>query len=173
MTLDLRGGRAALALLVVLVAVGCAGGEPRGAATSPRQHTDPPAAAPSWPGPTPTPELARAVRATWGDGSTTPADVAKKLESAGYQTRYGGRPSGPPLFGAASNDIYHVGEHTVSVFVFAGSAEAEEVFQMLSARRDSVSWQGSPHFVKVGRALVVVLTLDRAAGVPLVRAITS
>lgn len=121
----------------------------------------------------PSPLPPRAVRASWGDSQTTAADIAGKLALAGYSPRYGGQAPGQLLFGADANDIYHVDEHRVSVLLFADTTTAEEVFQMLAAGRHTVTFAGSAQFVKIGKTVVIVLTRERSAGVPLVQALAN
>ena len=115
----------------------------------------------------------RAVRANWGDSDTTAADIARRLELAGYSPRYGGQAPGQLLFGAEADEIYYVDEHRVSILLFADVARAEEMFQMLAAGRYTVTFYAPAHFIRIGRAVVIVLTRERNAGVPLVQALAN
>jgi hypothetical protein len=66
------------------------------------------------------------------------------------------------LFGAQKIDLFDVENQTLSLYSFGSADQAESVFQLVSQRRETVTWQATPYFVKIGSNLAVLTTMDEA-----------
>jgi hypothetical protein len=155
--------RQAVALCSIALVLGC------GSATTPppRQVEDPsptPTTTPS-PSPTPLPTAVRAARASWG-ASAQASDIVTHLRAAGLTVD----PRSPPpqstpftLFGAESREEWNVENERLSLYSFATAGQAEDIFLLVSQRRETVTWEATPYFVKIGQNLAVLTTMNEAA----------
>jgi hypothetical protein len=78
-----------------------------------------------------------------------------------------------PLFGATSATGLLANGSNLSVFVFASEQSVDSAFELVSTRRETVTWDATPYFVQVGRNLVVLTTADPAAAIRIVGALVS
>ena len=67
------------------------------------------------------------------------------------------------LFGAEKTELLSVENEKVTLFSFGTAEQAESVFQLVSQRRETVSWDSTPYFVKIGSMLAVVTTMNETA----------
>ena len=156
--------RQALALgCIALILFGCGSG-----ATPPAVRIEAasgtPTTAPS-PSPTPVPTALRAARATWGT-SAQPTDIVSHLRAAGLTVdpwSVPARPASLALFGAETTESLSVENERLSLYSFATADQAENVFQLVSQRRETVTWDATPYFVKIGSTLAVLTTMNEAA----------
>ena len=135
-----------------------------GRATCVRQLEDPsPTPRRSVPVPNPLPTAVRSPRATWG----TSAQASRThLREAGLTVnprllRRSPRPI--VLFGAERTEQWNVENERLSLYSFATPGQAEEVFRLVSQRRETVTWDATPYFVKIGQNLAVLTTMNEAA----------
>jgi hypothetical protein len=66
------------------------------------------------------------------------------------------------LFGAERTELLSVENEQLSLFSFATADQAENVFQLVSQRRETVTWNATPYFVKIGSTLAVLTTMNEA-----------
>lgn len=123
-----------------------------------------PTIAPS-PSPTPLATAVRSARATW----TTTAqgsDIVAHLRAAGLTVSpWAVLPgsSSLTLFGAEKTVQLSVENERVTIYSFGTADQAENVFQLVSQRRETVTWNATPYFVKIGSNLAVLTTMNEAA----------
>ena len=114
--------------------------------------------------PTPVATGLRAARATWGT-SARPSDIVRHLQAAGIRVDPRHLPADAvpvALFGAERTELLSVENEKLSLFSFATADQAENVFQLVSQRRETVTWDATPYFVKIGSTLAVLTTMDDA-----------
>jgi len=136
------------------------------AATSPNERivaSVTPTTAPS-PSPTPIATAVRAARATWGTSAQT-SDIVSHLRAAALTVDP--RPPLPQstpivLFGAETTEQWNVDNERLSLYSFATAGQAEDVFQLVSQRRETVTWDATPYFVKIGSTLAVLTAMNEA-----------
>jgi hypothetical protein len=113
---------------------------------------------------TPVPTAVRSARASWGDSAST-SDIVSHLRAVGLKVDVRDRLPGSAsltLFGAQKIDLFDVENQTLSLYSFGSADQAESVFQLVSQRRETVTWQATPYFVKIGSNLAVLTTMDEA-----------
>ena len=114
--------------------------------------------------PSPVATALRAARATWGTYAR-PSDIVNHLRGAGLTVDPRNFPSPPAsvaLFGAEMTEQLSVENERLSLYSFATADQAENVFQLVSQRRETVTWDATPYFVKIGSTLAVLTTMDEA-----------
>jgi hypothetical protein len=67
------------------------------------------------------------------------------------------------LFGAEKTEQLSVENERVAIYSFGTADQAENVFQLVSQRRETVTWSATPYFVKIGSNLAVLTTMNEAA----------
>jgi hypothetical protein len=67
------------------------------------------------------------------------------------------------LFGAEKTELLSVDNERLTLFSFGTADQAENVFQLVSQRRDTVTWDATPYFVKIGSTVAVLTTMDETA----------
>jgi hypothetical protein len=166
---EVRGGgalslsRTLLASCVAIALVDCGS-----VATTPETQTaSPPVVATTAPSPSPAPAATapRSARATWTTAAGT-SDIVSHLRAAGLTTNTRDVPPGAAsltLFGAEKTELLSVENENLTLFSFMTADQAESVFQLVSQRRETVSWEATPYFVKVGSTLAVLTTMNEAA----------
>ena len=155
--------RHALALgCIALILFGCGSG-----ATPPAVRIEAASASPATgpsSSPTPVATALRAARATWGTAAR-PSDIVSHLEAAGVAVapRHLSADALPvALFGAEQTELLSVENEKLSLFSFATADQAENIFQLVSQRRDTLTWDATPYFVKIGSTLAVLTTTNEA-----------
>jgi hypothetical protein len=147
---------------VTMVVVAC------GSAATPSAGTiETPSATPIVPSPSPTPlaTAVRSARATWTTTAQT-SDIVAHLRAAGLTvSSRAALPGSTPitLFGAESTEQLSVENERVTVYSFSTADQAENVFQLVSQRRETVTWSATPYFVKIASNLAVLTTMSEAA----------
>ncbi|HEX9267245.1 MAG TPA: hypothetical protein VF965_07145, partial [Candidatus Limnocylindria bacterium] len=119
---------------------------------------------PPSPSPTPIAAALRAARATWGS-SAQATDIVSHLRAAGHTVDPRHLPADAvpvALFGAERTELLSVENEKLSLFSFATADQAENVFQLVSQRRETVTWDATPYFVKIGSTLAVLTTMNEA-----------
>jgi len=112
--------------------------------------------------PTPVATALRAARATWGT-SARPSDIVSHLQAAGVTVDPRHLPADAvpvALFGAERTELLSVENEKLSLFSFATADQAENIFQLLSQRRETVTWDATPYFVKIGSTIAVLTTMN-------------
>jgi hypothetical protein len=66
------------------------------------------------------------------------------------------------LFGAETTEQWNVENERLSLYSFATAGQAEDLFQLVSQRRETVTWNATPYFVKIGPNLAVLTTMNEA-----------
>ena len=123
-----------------------------------------PTIAPS-PSPTPLATAVRSARATWTTTAQT-SDIVAHLRAAGLTVSPRPVPPGSAsitLFGAEKREGLSVENENVALYSFSTADQAESVFQLVSQRRETVTWEATPYFVKIGSNLAVLTTMNEAA----------
>jgi hypothetical protein len=131
-----------------------------------------PTTAPS-PSPTPLATAPRSARATWGDAARA-SEIVSHLRASGLRVDPRDVPPGTPtvaLFGAEKTELLRVENERLTLFSFATADQAESVFQLVSQRRDTVTWDATPYFVKIGSTLAVLTTMDETVARRVVEAL--
>ena len=151
--------RQAVALCCIALVLGCGS-----AAKPPAGGIEVPSTATPTPSPSPTPvaTAARSSRATWGT-SAQASDIVTHLRAVGLTVD----PRSPlpqytpiVLFGAETTEQWNVDNERLSLYSFATPGQAEDVFQLVSQRRETVTWSATPYFVKIGSNLAVLTTMN-------------
>ena len=147
-------------IALILFACGSAATPPAGRleAASATPTTAPPSS------PTPVATAIRAARATWGP-SARASDIVNHLRAAGLTVdpwTFPSRAASVALFGAETTEQLSVENERLSLYSFATADQAENVFQLVSQRRETVTWDATPYFVKIGSNLAVLTTMNEA-----------
>ena len=132
-----------------------------------------PTTAPS-PSSTPIATALRSARATWGDSAST-GDIVSHLRAAGLKIDVRDPvPGATPitLFGARTTEQFTVENERLTLYSFGAADQAESIFQLVSQRRETVTWSATPYFVKIGSNLAVMTTMDEAVARRVVEALT-
>ena len=58
--------------------------------------------------------------------------------------------------------MVRVENEKLTIYSFGTVDQAESVFQLVSQRRETVTWDATPYFVKIGSTLAVLTTMDEA-----------
>jgi hypothetical protein len=66
------------------------------------------------------------------------------------------------LFGAETTEQWNAESERLSLYSFATAGQAEDIFQLVSQRRETVTWSATPYFVKIGSNLAVLTTMNEA-----------
>ena len=146
-------------IALILFACGSAGTPPAGIEAASATPTTAPSSSP-----TPVATALRAARATCGT-SARPSDIASHLQAAGITVDPRHLPADAvpvALFGAERTELLSVENEKLSLFSFATADQAENVFQLVSQRRETVTWDATPYFVKIGSMLAVLTTMNEA-----------
>jgi len=154
--------RQAVALCCIALLLGCgSGAKPAAGGIEVPSPTATPTPSPS---PTPVATAVRAARATWGT-SAQASDIVMHLRATGLTVDP--RPPLPQstpivLFGAERTEQWNVENERLSLYSFATAGQAEDVFLLVSQRRETVTWNATPYFVKIGSNLAVLTTMNEA-----------
>ena len=151
----------AVALCCIALVLGCGS-----TAKPPAGGIEVPSTATPTPSPSPTPvaTAARSSRATWGT-SAQASDIVTHLRAVGLTVDpRSPAPQSTPitLFGAETTEQWNVENERLSLYSFATAGQAEDIFQLVSQRRETVTWNATPYFVKVGSNLAVLTTMNEA-----------
>ena len=163
--------RQAVGLGCIALVLGCGS-----AATPPARQVENPSPAPTTtlsPSPTPLSTAVRAARASWGT-SAQASDIVTHLRATGLTVDprfFPTRPASFALFGAEATELLTVENERLSLYSFATADQAEDVFQLVSQRRETVTWDATPYFVKIGSTLAVLTTMNEAAARRVVEAL--
>lgn len=155
--------RKAVALGCIALVLGCGS-----AATPPVGRIESSSASPTTvplPSPTPVATAIRATRASWGDSAQS-TDIVTHLRATGLTVNPRSLPAqstSVALFGAETTEQWNVENERLSLYSFAVASQAEDVFQLVSQRRETVTWDATPYFVKIGSTLAVLTTNNEAA----------
>lgn len=140
-----------------------------GSAATPRaEQIETASATPATPATTPSPSATplatavRSARATWGD-SAKASDIVSHLRASGIKVDVRDPLPGATsitLFGAQTTEQFNVENGRLTLYSFGTADQAENVYQLVSERRETVSWSATPYFVKIGWTLAVLTTMD-------------
>ena len=76
------------------------------------------------------------------------------------------------LFGAQTTEQFIVENERLTLYSFGAADQAESIFQLVSQRRETVTWTATPYFVKIGSNLAVLTTMDETVARRVVEALT-
>src|SRR5688572_21389909 len=111
---------------------------------------------------TPLATAVRSARATWGD-SAKASDIVSHLRASGLKVDVRDTLPGSAsitLFGAQTTEHFTVENERLTLYSFGTADQAENIYQLVSQRRETVTWSATPYFVKIGSTLAVLTTMD-------------